>query len=144
MKTALLWAARIGLGALFVLAGVLKLKDPQAFAIEITNYRLLPALAPYMAVGLPPVEVALGIALVLPWDAWRRAGAALATGLLAVFTLAVVSAVARGMDVSCGCFGASSDKVSYVTIARDVALVVIAAALVVFPRSSPFSPLHRS
>lgn len=144
MKTALLWAARVGLGALFVIAGVLKLKDPQAFAVEIANYHLLPELAPYMAVGLPPVEVALGVAMVLPWDAWRRAAAATAMGLLAVFTVAVVSAVARGMDVSCGCFGASSDKVSYVTIVRDLALVAVAAVLVVFPRSSAFSPLRRS
>lgn len=130
----LLWTTRVVVGGLFVVAGVLKLSDPNAFAIEIVNYRLLPELAPYAAVGLPPVEVAIGLAMVAPADIWRRAGAACATGLMVVFTLAVASAVARGMDVSCGCFGSSSGSVTWVTVARDIVLVLAAASLVVFPR----------
>jgi putative oxidoreductase len=140
---ALLWLGRVAVATLFVVAGILKFLDPTAFAIEIGNYRLFPELAPYIAIGLPFVEIAVGLAVIVPSDPWRRAGAAAASTLLVVFTVAVASAVARGMDVSCGCFGASSDKVSYATIARDLALVAAAVALVIFPRASAFTPPRR-
>ena len=51
---------RLGLGGLFVYAGVAKLGDPTQFAIEIGNYRLLEGMAPYLAVILPSIEIVLG------------------------------------------------------------------------------------
>ena len=123
------WGLRISLGALFVLTGILKLADPSAFAVEIHNYQLFPAFAPALAATIPMIELALGAALLLGPRTWLRAGALATSALLVVFTVAVGSAVARGINISCGCFGAGSSPVTLMTVARDVVLLAASAAL---------------
>lgn len=128
-RTAVFWALRLGLGALFVLTGALKLRDPAGFAVEIHNYQLFPALAAALAATLPTIEVVLGLALIAGTRAWVR-GSALATGaLMLVFTVAVGSVVVRGINISCGCFGAGSGTVTVMTVLRDVALLAACAAV---------------
>jgi putative oxidoreductase len=124
------WALRLGLGALFIVAGVLKLRDPTGFATEIANYRFLAEAAPWLAATLPMVEVILGAALIAAPALWRRGAALAMAGLLVVFTVAVTQAVARGINVDCGCFGgAASGPVSGWTIARDLGLLAASVAL---------------
>lgn len=137
-----LWLVRFALAALFLFAGVAKLADPIAFAVEITNYRLASALAPWLAATLPAIEIAVGAALVAPWSAWRRAGALAATGLLLVFTIAVTQTVVRGINVDCGCFGGQSGPVTGLTIARDLALLAACLLLLLAaPRSAATPPV---
>lgn len=127
---------RVALGGLFVWAGFSKLADPARFASDIGNYRFLSSLAPLMAVTFPPVEIVLGLALVAAPRVWRRAAALAVAVLMAVFTVAVAQAVARGINVDCGCFGGgASGPVTIWTVARDVALTLAAAALAVVERS---------
>jgi putative oxidoreductase len=140
LRLAIGWILRLGLGALFVLAGVLKLAQPAAFAIEIVNYRLLPGLAPYLAATLPAIEVVLGVALVAAPVAWQRAAALSMAGLLALFTVAVGQVVARGINVDCGCFGGNSGPVTGWTIARDLALLAAAVAAVALSAPRPQPP----
>jgi putative oxidoreductase len=119
---------RLGLGGLFVVAGALKLGDPAAFAQQIANYQLVPALAPYLAILLPPVEVVAGLALAAGPARWRQAGALVLALLTAMFTVAVASAAARGLDISCGCFGdpgSASGPVGWLTVARNLTLLVL-------------------
>jgi putative oxidoreductase len=125
----LFWALRLALGGLFVVTGALKLVDPTAFAVEIHNYQLFPALAPVLAATLPAVELLLGAALLAGPRPWLRAGALASVGLMAVFTVAVASAVVRGINISCGCFGAGSGPVTLLTVLRDVALLGASAGL---------------
>jgi putative oxidoreductase len=131
VKRFVLLALRLALGALFVFAGAVKVADPSAFAIEIHNYQLFPALAPVLAATLPAVELAIGAALLVGPRLWVRAGALAAAALLVLFTVAVGSAVARGINISCGCFGAGSGPVTWMTVIRDVALLAASAAIVV-------------
>ncbi|MGZ3406334.1 MAG: MauE/DoxX family redox-associated membrane protein [Polyangia bacterium] len=123
-------AARLALGALFVVAGALKLGDPTAFATEIANYRFLPELAPWLAVTLPAVEIVVGAALIVGPLPWRRAASLAAMGLLVMFTVAIVHVVRAGINVECGCFGGNSGPVTSWTAVRD--LVLLAAAALVF------------
>ena len=129
VKTALLWALRVGLGGLFVVTGALKIAEPAAFAVEIHNYQLFPALAPLLAATLPAIELSLGAALLVGPRPWLRAGAFASAALLLVFTVAVGSAVARGINISCGCFGAGSGPVTLLTVLRDVALLAASVAI---------------
>ena len=129
LRPALLWALRLGLGGLFVYTGVVKLADPTAFAVEIHNYQLFPALAPVLAAALPAVELGIGAALLAGPRPWLRAGALACAALMVVFTVAVGSAVARGINISCGCFGAGSGPVTLATVVRDVVLLAVSAAL---------------
>jgi putative oxidoreductase len=60
---------------------------------------------------------------------WRRAAAVAIVLMMVVFTIAAFTALARGIDISCGCFGAESGRVDALTIVRD--LVLLAAAVAV-------------
>jgi len=91
-------------GAIFALAALSKLGDLHSFAAEIHNFRIVPiATENLLAITLPWIELVAALALLLGIRA--RAGAVLASWLLVAFTVAVASAVARGLDFECGCFG---------------------------------------
>jgi putative oxidoreductase len=128
---------RIGLGVLFVVAGAVKWADPTAFAQEIANYQLLPGLAPHLAVLLPAIEITAGAVLLAGPLVWRRAAAAALFLVTAAFTVAVTAAVLRGLDISCGCFGGDSAKVTWLTVLRNLALLAAAAYLAWSWRSEP-------
>lgn len=103
---------RLGLGALFLFSGALKLSDPGAFRASIAAYELLPEkLGGLLAWYLPALEVVCGTALML--GRARRAAAGIVLALLLIFTMAIASAWLRGLDIRCGCFGSWLDRGSY-------------------------------
>lgn len=124
MKRAAVLLLRVSIAALFAYAGIAKALDPGAFAVELGNYRLLPALAePSLAYYVPWLEIVCAAALFArPF----RAGAWLVlAGLAAAFVVFVTSAWIRGIDVSCGCFGGGGRPIDALTVART-ALVLTA------------------
>jgi uncharacterized membrane protein YphA (DoxX/SURF4 family) len=134
---------RLGLGGLLVLAGLLKLRDPAGFAIEIANYQFFPALAPYVAAALPATEVVLGLGLIFLPASWRIAAAAGVGVLLVAFTVAVGSAYLRGINIVCGCFGGGGDTIGPLTLARNLSLLAALAlvlALELRVRRGPSQP----
>jgi putative oxidoreductase len=130
MRAALALVLRVGLGGLLIVAGALKLRAPVAFATEIANYQLFPAVAPYVAAILPVVELLVGGAFVVAPRAWRRAAALAALGMLAAFTVAVGSAYFRRINIDCGCFGTGGGPITGLTLARNGVLMTAAALLV--------------
>jgi uncharacterized membrane protein YphA (DoxX/SURF4 family) len=131
---------RVGLGALLLVAGLLKLRDPAGFATEVANYQLLPSLSAYVAATLPGIEVALAVGLTVLPPAWRRAAAAGALALLTAFAGAVGSAYFRHINIACGCFGGGGDTIGPLTLARNLALVAAAAALLRLDRGGDRAP----
>jgi putative oxidoreductase len=123
------WLLRLGLGGLLAVAGLLKLRDPSGFAVEIANYQLLPSLAAYPAAILPATEVVLGLGLIVAPARWRRAATAGVTILFVLFTVAVVSAYTRGINIACGCFGGGGDAIGPLTLLRNLALLLGISAL---------------
>ena len=121
---------RLVVGGVFIAAGVLKVLQPATFAADIGNYRLLPHEAiNLLAITLPWIEVVAGLLLVL--GAWRRASASMIAVMLIVFLLAIGQALARGLDVRCGCFGTvEARKVGLLALGQDTALLAMAAWLV--------------
>lgn len=118
---------RLVLGAIFVVAGVSKVGHADLFAAQIAGFRLLPsAVVAPLALGLPFLEILLGGYLIV--GLFTRAAAWAAVALLAVFDLAIASAVVRGLTVSCGCFGPNDATVTtWTEVARDAVFVVLAA-----------------
>ena len=97
---------RLGLGGLFGLAGVIKLRNPQSFADAIHAFKLLPPhLNVFASLAFPWVELFVAIALVLGF--WTRAAATVAVVLTISFIIAIGSVMARADVVvtECGCFG---------------------------------------
>lgn len=121
----ILWfLCRLVFGAVFVYAGAQKMADPAAFALVIFNYQMLPAKLVYgAALVLPPLEVACGFAL---WvNSLARGASVILNVLMAAFMGAMGLAMARGLDVSCGCFGGAGAQVSKETMIRDAVILVI-------------------
>ncbi|MFL6096353.1 MAG: MauE/DoxX family redox-associated membrane protein [Blastococcus sp.] len=133
--------ARLLLGGVFVVAGVLKLPDPAAAVRAVRAYRLLPeSLVGPVAFGLPVIEIAVGLALLL--GVFVRTASIASAVLLAVFIGAVGSAWARGLQIDCGCFGnggqVAAGETSYpLEVLRDVGLLLVALALARWPASHP-------
>ena len=113
---------RVILGVIFVYAACVKLRDPWAlFAISIDSYQVLPLWAvELVASGLPWFELLLGVLLIS--GVWRVFSTAAASLLLAVFFSLMVRAMAKGMQIDCGCFG-PGERLSWVTLLRDGALL---------------------
>ena len=116
------WVVRVALGAMFVYAAWMKLREPWAlFAISIDSYQVLPIWAVEMvARGLPWFELLLGVWLVA--GVYRRISSVAASLLLALFFSLMVRAMAKGMQIDCGCFG-PGERLSGVTLLRDGALL---------------------
>jgi putative oxidoreductase len=131
------WLCRGVIAAVFLWAAVPKLIDPGSFAADIQNYRLVPdALVSYVALFVPVFELVLGLGLL--WPRYQRGAALLATLMLVVFSAAMAQARMRGIDLSCGCFGAAFEaKVSWVTVGRSAALSVLAAIPSFMPVAAP-------
>jgi hypothetical protein len=99
----------------------------------VHNFHLEPfipmAATNLLAMTIPWVELIAGLALVA--GVRPRAGALVYTALLAVFTIGVVAALARGLSFDCGCFGkAGAGPIGVKKLAENfgmVALGVVAA-----------------
>ncbi len=115
-------AARVALAAIFAFAAIPKLGDAAAFARDIDNYHVLPVeWAATAAVMMPPLELVVALALLVGFHA--RGAALLSAGMLLVFAGAMAQAIARGIDLDCGCFGSAlAMEVSGWSITRNLVL----------------------
>lgn len=126
--------ARVAIGLVFLVAGVLKLNDYGGTLVSIVAYDLLPYWAARVAAVLEPAgEVSLGLVLLL--GVWPRIASLLAATALIGFCAAITSAWARGLTIDCGCFGSSdgapTDAVGgYVlTLSRNLGLLLLVAVI---------------
>jgi putative oxidoreductase len=100
------------IGGLFIYAGVIKVLDPVEFAGDIENYKTLPwPIGVRLAFYLPWLEILCGLALIT--RQLYRGGLFILTVLMSVFILATIVAKARGLDISCGCFGHASKSLTF-------------------------------
>ena len=134
-------ACRLGLAAVLITAAVTKY--PPALSIQaVEAYDLFPTeVARLIGYTLPLFELALALLLLLGL-ATRYSGAVGAI-LMVLFIAGIVSAMARGLSIDCGCFGGGGqvdpEETSYgVSIARDVAFAAMGAFVAIWPRS-PFA-----
>jgi hypothetical protein len=126
-RRAVAWAMCVILAGVFALAAVPKLIDPSGFANDLLNYRVLPdALVGLFALFMPALELVIAAALL--WPRYQRGAALLSTLLLVSFAAAMAQARIRGIDLSCGCFGAAFEsKVSWLTVTRSLVLAAMSA-----------------
>ena len=121
------WAGRIidfVIGGIFIYAGVIKALDPVRFANDIDNYKVLPwTLGAGLAFYLPWLEIFCGIALLV--RKFYRGALAILIALDVIFIAATIAAKARGLDITCGCFGHASQHWSFPQhMAVDLAILV--------------------
>ncbi|MFC4145675.1 MauE/DoxX family redox-associated membrane protein [Micromonospora mangrovi] len=136
-------AARLGLAAVWLIAGGAKVGDLAGSGRAVNAYRILPYdAATAVGAALPFVELALGVLLLLGLA--TRLAAGVSAALLMVFITGIASAWSRGLAIDCGCFGsggqlAAGQAPSYLPeILRDLGFLALAGFLLSWPRT-PFS-----
>lgn len=131
----ILLVIRLFLGFIFLYAAITKIAEPDAFAISIKNYKLIPeVLTNLFAVVLPWVE--LSSALLLIFGISVRENSAIISALLIIFIAAIFISVLRGLDIECGCFGtADGSKVGILKILENFGLLLLGIILIKYNSS---------
>ncbi|NOK60023.1 MAG: hypothetical protein GFH27_549291n216 [Chloroflexi bacterium AL-W] len=126
MDAYMLVFCQIVVGCVFAFSAVGKVRDMRAFEESIQGFQLVPKVTVKPAAILfVIVEIVVVILLIVGGTAlfW---GFVLASLLLALFSGALFSVLQRKLDVSCGCFGASEQRVSYYDMVRNGGFMVCA------------------
>ena len=122
--------SRLILGGVFIFAGIVKLPHISTLIWEIEQYQILPeSLARVYGYALPPIEIALGILLVL--GILIKISAPVSGLVVLSFIIAKISAFARGLDISiCPCFGPAIPLLAIHSLAIDFVLLALVTQLI--------------
>jgi len=116
--------ARLLLAAVFAASGLAKLTDRNGSRQALVGFGVPASLAVPLGVGLPVIELATAVALVL--NATNRWGALVALALLLLFTVAIGVNLIRGHRPNCHCFGRlQPGPIGWATFLRNLMLSVI-------------------
>ena len=107
----------------------LSLANPAEFASDIDNFKLLPwPVSVALAFYIPWLEVFCGLGLVFRF--LYRGALSILSASIVVFTLAIIAAKVRGLDITCGCFGHASQHWSFPShLATNLAILAALLAL---------------
>ncbi len=123
--------ALLAIAGVFLYAGISKISAPADFARAIELYRIVPRTpALVVALYLPWLEIGCAFAIFI--RSLRAGALAFLAFCSAVFTVFIASALARGLDISCGCFGTGGSTgraALLVSLARAALLALVCAWL---------------
>jgi hypothetical protein len=124
------WILRLGLAGVYLFAAIPKILDPWDFSRAIWNFRILPLFViPPIALWLPVLEGLAALAVLA--GIIYRGGLVILNLLSALFAIGIASAIARGLDIDCGCFGdAATSEANLSHLGLN--LVLLAAGIVLF------------
>jgi uncharacterized membrane protein YphA (DoxX/SURF4 family) len=132
--------ARLGLTAVWLVAGGTKVGDLAASGRAVSAYDLMPHDAAKVVGAVQPfLEIALGLLLLAGIAV--RLSAVISAVLLVVFIVGIASAWARGLRIDCGCFsaggelGAGQSPTYGLELLRDAGFLLLAGVLVWKPRT---------
>lgn len=117
---------RLALGSIFLVAGLIKLRDLASLERAVAGFQLGPrAMTSAFSRCLIAAEVTTGAALMTGFQ--TRIAALMAIGLLILFAGAIAINLARGHHPACGCFGSQSERISPRSLIRVGMLLGLAA-----------------
>jgi uncharacterized membrane protein YphA (DoxX/SURF4 family) len=130
-------AARLYVGAVFLLACYHKILHPGVFAVDVATYQFLPlSTINLFALTVPWMELVVGAMLVVGFRV--QAAALVVAGLMASFMIALGWALHLNLDMSCGCFASQAatedDAISWHTLIRDSVWLLLAVYILLFDR----------
>jgi uncharacterized membrane protein YphA (DoxX/SURF4 family) len=119
------------IGVIFIYSGLEKIISTADFAASVQNYRIVPVeLTNLVGIILPWLEFYCGLFLII--GIFKQASAAIIFTLLLIFIFILLSALIRGLDIECGCFG-SGANVSWFRIIEDIILLLMSLHLFFYP-----------
>ena len=127
------------LAYVFIIASLHKIAHPALFALDIATYDILPlSLINLVALGLPWCELTAGTMLLVGYKS--RVAGLMVSGMMLLFIIALFVALARGLDMSCGCFASQGaldeDPISYRTVLRDLGWMALSVYVFLFDRNA--------
>ena len=123
---------RLILAGVFIFASIDKILQPQAFAQTVFDYQVLPgSLINLVALILPWIELLVGGSLLM--NLWMSGAASIVAILMSIFVGLIFFNLARGLDISCGCFSTNSDgnPMTKLTMFRDIFFLCLAFCLLI-------------
>jgi uncharacterized membrane protein YphA (DoxX/SURF4 family) len=116
--------ARLGLGCLFLWSSLPKIRQPYDFLSSVYDYQLVGSkLGMLTAMTLPWLELLVSLCLL---GGIFVSGALLASIVMAgMFTFVLGWALYRGLEISCGCFGAGMEVISYSVLIRALVILLL-------------------
>ncbi len=121
---------RLIIACVFIFASIDKIFHPQAFARIVFDYQILPGfLINITALILPWLELIVGASLMM--NRWMHGASTIAAALMSIFIGVIFFNLARGLDISCGCFSTDSNDnpMSKLTLFRDIFFLCLALCL---------------
>jgi len=121
-----IFVLRLIAGLFFIYAAQSKIPNTIEFAQAIRAYDIIPDfLSPLPAIILPWIELYCGIFLIAGF--YTRSSAIIANGLMIFFTLNVLIAILRGLDIDCGCGASVSgiERVSWIKILENCFIILM-------------------
>jgi putative oxidoreductase len=115
------------LGFVLIANAAIHLNNPFRFLEAVLNYQIVYGfLANFVAGGLLHLQLVVGGAPVT--GVMRRGSLLLAATLFTLFLFVQLSAVFRGLDIECGCFGNAVSRISW----QSLGLTGLAGSIAVF------------
>ncbi|AEV82085.1 DoxX family protein [Actinoplanes sp. SE50] len=132
--------ARLGLAAVWLIAGATKIGDLAESARAVYAYHLMSYDVAKVVGGVQPfLEIALGLLLLAGLS--TRLVAGISAVLLAVFIFGIAWAWAKGLRIDCGCFSTGGDLAAGrateygLDILRDLGFLALSGILLWRPRT---------
>ncbi len=121
---------RLILACVFIFASIDKILHPQAFAQVVFDYQVLPdSLINLVALILPWLELLVGGSLLI--NRWMSGATSIVAILMSIFLGIIFFNLARGLNISCGCFSTDSNEnpMTKLTLLRDIFFLCLAFCL---------------
>lgn len=133
------WVARLLVGGIFVWSGAAHLANPYYFLSTVYQYELTTApIGALIASYLPFLELVLAVCLL--GGLCRRPTWIVTAALLLTFVAVQGSALARGLRISCGCFGPEINRpvdATSISFTAGLAVLSICSAVLACRSSNP-------
>lgn len=126
---------RLYLALVFIAAAWPKIVSPYDFALSVATYQIIPlSLVNFFSIVIPWMELSAGILLLIGF--WTKPSSLVIFSLLILFVIAVSIALAKGLDINCGCFASTdaADEIGQGTLYRDFVWLVMAIFILMFDR----------
>lgn len=127
---------RILLGLFFIYAAQNKIANLVEFAQAISAYDIIPnSFIPFLAIVLPWLEVYCGLFLLTGF--LIQSSSFLGFTLLFIFTVNIVIALIRGLNIDCGC-GASITGVTQISLLKVFENILLMILIMIINASKSF------
>jgi uncharacterized membrane protein YphA (DoxX/SURF4 family) len=124
---------RITLGLLFIYASVDKILYPTSFADSVSSYQVVPRpLLNIVAIIFPWCELVAGLFLLNGFK--TRSSNIIIFLMLCLFNILIISVLARGLKIDCGCFSLGIDPIGIPKLLEDCGYLLMSLAIFFFDK----------